>query len=106
MQTDLGLIPDRSHVDPTSTKKRFKIGPKSDKTIDSIAYSMGYSMDSMESMDSMDSHGLHGDGCWAHGPGETIGGPGPTLPGGWVGPAAGRRLFLCNPMQSYVSYIS
>ena len=55
MQTDLGLIPDRSHVDPTSTNKRPKIVPKSYKTIDSIAYSMDYSMDSMESMDSMDS---------------------------------------------------
>ncbi len=42
----------------------------------------------------------------ARGPGETIGGPGPTLPGGWVGPAAGRRLFLRNPMQlTYPRYI-
>ena len=44
MQTDLGLIPDRSHVDPTSTKKRPKSVPKSYKTIDSIAYSIDYSM--------------------------------------------------------------
>ena len=57
MQIDLGFIPDRSHVDPTSTKKRPKIVPKSYKTVDSIAYSLDSmgSMESMESMESMDS---------------------------------------------------
>ena len=49
MQNDLGLIPDRSHVDPTSTNKQPKIVLKSYKTIDSIAYSMDCSMESMES---------------------------------------------------------